>query len=200
MRRLSGLALACLLAAAGVPVCAQPAPGDWGMAQLMQTLAGVHAASASFTERENLQMLAAPLLTSGTLHYVAPDYVQKLTTAPAPQNFVLDHGKVTISSGPGSQTRVFSLNQAPQIAGLVEAIRATLAGDLPALQRYYTVQLTGDAAAWQLRLQPRDAGLAHFVNWISVRGSGDRISQIDTASFNGDATQMQVDENPGDGQ
>jgi outer membrane lipoprotein-sorting protein len=165
---------------------------SWGLPQLMQQLANVHAATARFTERKTIQLLKAPLLTAGTLTYVAPAYIRKTTETPAPQNFVLDHNNVTISNGPAQPAQHFSLNADPRIAGLVEGIRATLAGDLPALTRVYSVQLTGTETDWQLLLRPKDSTLAYVVKWMIIRGAGNRITTIDSASANGDHSEMGI--------
>jgi len=190
-RLLMGLGGAFAVGAVGL---AQPAAGSWGLPQLMGSLARVRAASATFAERKTIQVLRTPLLASGTLLYAAPDYMDKVTKAPVPEDFVLDHGNITLSGGPDHQTHSFSLATAPQIGGLVEGIRATLAGDLPALQRYYAVQLTGTAANWQLLLKPEDPALGHFIKWMLIRGSENRLNTIDTASPDGDHAEMGIDE------
>jgi hypothetical protein len=172
---------------------AQAVNANWGLPQLMQSLAQVRSTSARFAERQTVPMLTAPLLSAGTLSYVAPDVVRKITISPARQDFVLDHGVVTLT-GLDQQTHRFSVRQAPQIAGLVEGIRATLAGDLPALQRVYTVRLTGNAARWQLFLQPKDPSVTRFVKWIIIQGSRNRIDAVDTASSDGGHSEMGITE------
>jgi hypothetical protein len=172
---------------------AQALDANWSLPQLMQSMAQVRAASARFSERQTVPMLTTPLLSAGTLSYVAPDVVRKITTSPARQDFVLDHGVVTLT-GLDQQTHRFSVSQAPQIAGLVEGIRATLAGDLPALQRVYTVRLTGNAASWQLLMQPKDPDVARFVKWIIIQGSENRINAVDTASSDGGHSEMGITE------
>jgi hypothetical protein len=176
---------------------AQTMEPDWGLPQLMQSLAQVRAASAHFAERQTVPMLTAPLLSAGTLRYVAPDIVLKITTSPVHQDFLLDHGVVTLT-GLDQQTHRFSVRQAPQIAGLVEGIRATLAGDLPALQRIYRVRLTGNEAGWQLLLQPKDPNLARFVQWIIIQGRKNRIDAVDTASSDGGHSEMGITEDQRD--
>ena len=171
----------------------------WGLPQLMETLSQVRSASARFTETKTVSMLNSPLVASGTLTYVAPDHMEKITLAPVHERFLLDHNRVTIEGGPGEQTHVFALTADPRIAGLVEGIRATLAGDLAALDRFYLVRLVGDAGNWQLLLQPRDPDLAHFVQGIRIQGSQDRIETIDTATANGDHTEMTITEDMQDG-
>ncbi|WP_284256721.1 LolA-related protein [Acidocella aquatica] len=191
----------CALCIASAPLAlAQPATANWGLAQLMQELAQVHSASASFTERKTVQVLSTPLVASGSLSYVAPDYIRKATLLPVPENFVLDHDQITISGGPDQQTHVFSLNADPRIGGLVEGIRATLAGDLPALDHYYIVRLSGDAANWQLLLQPKNPGAARMIKWIIIRGKQNHLDGLDTASGNGDHSEMSIAEDVSDAQ
>ena len=190
------LALLCAgLSLAAPPAVAQPV---WGLPPLMHDLARVRSASARFTERSTLPMLSAPLLSSGVLTYVAPDYVRKTTVSPLPEDFVLSHDKVTMTGGGIRQTQVFLLTEAPQIAGLVEGVRATLAGDLPTLDRFYRVRLSGIPGNWQLLLRPRDAALGRFLSWMLILGSGNRIDAIDTASGDGGHTEMGVTEDVGD--
>jgi outer membrane lipoprotein-sorting protein len=183
---LCGVALLCPQAAS-----AQTAPG-FTLPKLMAELAQVRAASASFTETKSLALLTTNLHSSGTLDYKAPDYVRKTTTQPAPQNFVLQNSTVTLSMN--GQTRRFTLAQTPQLAGLVEGVRATLAGDLPALQRYYDLSLSGGPAHWQLLLRPEDPALAKMMAWISITGDGNKITEIDSADAKGGETRMQVRE------
>lgn len=189
-------AVFCWALAGGMPLARAQAvatqAAGWGLPQLMSELAQVKSASAQFTERKTIHVLNAPLVTSGTLTYVAPDRVQKITSSPVPERFVLDHDQVTITGGPVHKTHIFSLAQYPQIGGLVEGIRATLAGDLTALDRFYVVRLSGTATAWQLILQPKDARLTRFIKWIRIQGSEDRITAIDTESSNGDTSEMSV--------
>jgi len=141
-----------------------------------------------------MQVLSAPMLASGTLTYIAPNEMRKTTLSPMAEQFVLDHQNVSITGGPGGQVQRFSLSAAPQIAGLVEGIRATLAGDLPTLEKFYAVQLTGNELAWRLNLKPRNAQSASFVTSIDILGSRDRIDEIDTRSPNGDHSEMAISE------
>lgn len=191
-------AIYCLASTAlALQASAQPL-AEWSLPQLMKSLSQVKSSSARFTERQTMHMLTAPLTTSGTLRYIAPDWMQKTTTSPVAERFVLNRDQVTIVEGANNQTHVFSLSEHPQIGGLVEGIRATLGGDLAVLDRYYAVQLTGSPQAWHLLLQPTGAELARLVSWIRIDGDGKRIIGIDTQSSNGDHSEMTVVEDVGD--
>ena len=183
------LAILCLFAATAHQAKAAP---DWGLASLMESMSHVRRASASFTERQSAPTLNAPLVSTGTLTYGAPDYLRKVTISPVPETFVLDHDHVTLTGGADGGIHEYALTDDPRIAGLVEGIRATLAGDLPALERFYTVSLNGEAAAWQLTLLPKDPALARLVQSIVISGSQDRIGTIETASSDGGDSRMSI--------
>jgi len=168
----------------------------WGVAPLMAELAHVRSASGQFTERKTMQMLTQPLILSGRLAYVAPNYLEKDTLSPTPEKLVMKGDEVTIVSN--NETHTFSLTQFSQIGGLVEGIRATLAGDLRTLEHFYTLQLSGEAAAWDLRLVPREGDLTRFVKWIEFHGSGDRIQTISTEDSDGDRSDMTIIEDTRD--
>ncbi len=170
---------------------------SWGLPQLMSGMAAVKSASATFTERKTVPLLNAPLVEAGTLSYAAPDWMEKITVSP-PERFVLAGQLVTLSSGAAGRVQVFSLNDDPRIGGLAGGILATLSGDLPALEQVYTVRFSGGPAAWQLLLRPRDPGLARFISWMCITGSGDRIAAIDTASGDGGHSEMSVAETVSD--
>jgi outer membrane lipoprotein-sorting protein len=162
----------------------------WGLPALMASLAQVKSATAQFTERKTMAMLTTPLLASGTLDYAAPDWMEKQTVSPEPERFILSGQQITMTGGPNAQPQVFSMAADPRIADLTEGIIATLSGDMPALENVYTVQLSGGPAAWQLVLQPKDAGAKQIISWMCIRGTKNRIDSIDTASANGDHSEM----------
>jgi hypothetical protein len=189
LRICAGILLCALGIEGGTGAAAQE---PWGLPQLMAALGQVRSASAQFTERKTMRMLTEPLIASGRLAYVAPGHIEKVTVSPMPERLVMDGDRVTIVSGPGSDTHTFSVADFPQIGGLVEGIRATLAGDLPTLERTYTTHLSGTLAAWNLQLVPRDSDLARFVKRIEFRGDGNRIRTIDTEGSDGDRSVMTI--------
>ena len=185
----AGILLCVLALTNGAVAVAQE---SWGLPQLMAALRQVRSASGQFTERKTMHLLTQPLIASGRLAYVAPSHIEKVTISPIPEKLVMDSDRVTIVSGPDNETHTFSVADYPQIGGLVEGIRATLAGDLPTLERIYSVRLSGSPAAWDLQLVPRDGDLAHVVKWIEFRGDGNRIRTIDTENADGDHSTMTI--------
>jgi hypothetical protein len=170
-----------------------PQPGQaWGITQLMRTLSQVKSASGQFTERKTMRMLSEPLITSGILLYLAPDQVQKITVLPQRERVAVRGDTMTIDGGQDERSRTLSLSDYPEIGGIIEGIRATLAGDLPTLSRFYTVRLEGNAADWRLVLQPTASKLQKFVKLIRIAGSGDKIHTVETEDDDGDLFQMSI--------
>src|SRR6185312_2894885 len=169
-----------------------PASADgWGLPQLMANMKGVRSGTAKFVERRFVQMLKEPLLSSGRLVYVAPDRLQKETLAPARSELSAVGDRLTIQQ-PDGMTRELSLTEIPEIGGLVESIRATLAGDRATLTRYFVCTLAGSAHAWLLQLEPRDERLRELVTIVRIWGDGTQIRSIQTMEHDGDRTEMTI--------
>jgi hypothetical protein len=139
-----------------------------------------------------MRILSEPLLASGTLLYLAPDQVQKITVLPQRERVAVRGDTVTIEGGQDDRGRTLSLADYPEIGGIVEGIRATLAGDLPTLRRFYAVQLDGSAADWRLVLQPTALKLQKFVKQIRIAGSGNKVHIVETEDGDGDLSQMSI--------
>jgi hypothetical protein len=164
---------------------------DWTLATLMASLRQVRSASALFTEHKYVQMLTQPLEASGTLTYVAPNRLEKITGAPATESILLQDDELSGTRSNGDRYSV-SLSDHPDIAAMVEGVRSTLAGDLPTLQRYYTVASAGTRAGWQLMLTPKDKDVRAKVDLIRIVGAGAALREIDVLEADGDHSEMFV--------
>jgi hypothetical protein len=192
---LRGLFLLILLIAVGpqaTPALGEPAaPSEsWGLHELMLRLGAVQTATAHFVEHKYLHMLKKPLVASGTLVYMAPGHLQKDTLQPRPEHLLIDGDSLLIERD--GKTQTLQLADYPQIGAFIEGIRATLAGDLAALDRIYAVRLEGSSEAWQLVLQPRDAKMQEIVHQILISGSEARVERIDTQEADGDRSEMTI--------
>lgn len=186
--------LVLLCFAAGAPA-AEPVPdAAWSVEQLMQQLAQVKTAKATFVERKHLKVLNAPLELSGTLTYTAPGHLEKHTLKPKPETLVLDKDTLTFEDRTRNRRRTLRLQEYPVIWAFVESIRSTLAGDLQGLNRFYRVALEGNEAEWRLTLDPREADIQRMVSQIRIAGSRTSIRSIEIAETQGDRSVMTVTE------
>lgn len=165
--------------------------GDWSLPALMARLAETRSGVARFEERRVLKMMSVPLHSSGVLSYTAPDRLEKQTLLPHPGRLSLVGDRVTIERE-GERTQTISLGDYPEIGALVAGLRATMAGDLPTLERYYLVTLQGNAGDWSLRLQPKSERSRKLVSEILIAGRGGFLTRIDTEESDGDRSEMAI--------
>ena len=180
---------ALLLLAAFTTIARAASDATWGLEPLMASLQQVKSASATFVERKYLQLLTQRMETSGTLSYAAPDWLQKVTHKPATETFEL-RGETLAGVQPDGARYSITLTDHPEIAALVEGIRSTLAGDLPTLKRYYTVDFKGERANWQLALTPKDQKVREKIDDILISGVEATLKLVEVHEKDGDRSEM----------
>lgn len=180
--------LGALLALAALTTRAEP----WDLPQLMAGLAQVQSHESRFTEIKTIALLKAPIESSGVLSYRRPDHVEKHVLQPKDESIVVDGGELIWKDGTSGKTRTLRLPGNPVLAALVESIRATLAGDLPALQHFFAVKLDGAASHWTLSLTPIDNAMQRNVQILRIEGNGNRIDVIDVLEAGGDRSVMTI--------
>lgn len=178
-------ALALALAACGLPCAAEEA---FSLPALMQALAAVPAAEARFTEVRQMQMLRAPLEVQGTLRYVRPDRLERRVQSPYQETILIEGSRVSVDNPARGERRSYPLAALPAAYALVESLRATLAGDLKALERHYYLKLAGGREAWILSLTPRDDNVAGMLTEVRLQGSAAHITRIEFDEAGGDRT------------
>lgn len=162
--------------------------------QVMALLAQRQHGTADFTETKYLAVLTRPLVSTGELHYDAPDHLEERTLTPKAQSLVLDHGMLDMQLG--KRHRSVRLADYPQLAPLLDCIRATLAGDRAALERVFALEFHGDLDQWQLQLQPRAPGTLASVKRIQIHGQHDAISTVEVLQSDGDRSLMNITARP----
>ncbi len=167
-------------------------PVAWDVQRLMRELAQVKTAHARFIERRHLGILTAPLESSGTLVYVAPDRLEKHTLRPRRESLVLERNELTVESKERNQRRTLVLQDYPVIWAFVESIRSTLAGDLPTLSRFYQVGLDGGERRWRLTLTPNEPRMRDVVSEIRISGDRSSINAIEMIETGGDRSVMTI--------
>ena len=188
-----GKARTVLLAAALVHGAAGAADSSaWDVAQLMQELAKVKTSKGRFVERRYVGILTAPLESSGTLLYVAPDRLEKRTLSPRAESVLLEGDRLTLESEQPKRRRSIRLEDYPAVGVFVESIRSTLAGDLAALKRLFEIGLEGGERQWRMVLRPTDRNMQELLSEIRVGGSRGTIDSIEFLEPNGDRSTMTI--------
>jgi len=188
-RRFEGLLGAACLLLSGPAIS-----GNFSAKELMALLATPRSTTARFVETRYSALLKAPLVSRGTLAYQRPDRMVKHTEAPHEERIVLEAGRLSIESRSlGSETAA-SLGRNPNVAALVEGVRATRAGDLAELARHYEVSVSGSPSQWQIVLVPRAPALGEYVESVTIAGLGARIARVEVREASGDRTVTEIDE------
>ncbi len=187
--------LALLLLVPGVAHAEPNNPPVWPVEALMARLRAVPSARATFDEVKEIAALNVPLHTSGRLIYVAPDRLEKQTLAPRPALMAVDGDHLRVEL-PDQQPRLLNLGDYPELGGLVAGIRATLAGDLATLLRFYNVRLDGTPDGWSLTLDPLAARMRALVRQVRLIGAGAAITRVETYEASGDRSVMTISADP----
>ncbi|MGZ9157559.1 MAG: LolA-related protein [Nitrospira sp.] len=190
---LARLTLLCSLLS-GLPVAAEQKSGTslLDLPGLMELMAKVTSREDRFTETKTVAMLTQPLVLKGTLAYVRPDRVEKHVTSPYAEHLVVQGDQLTLSTREG--TKHLAVDSHPLIRSFIEAIRASLAGEVSVLRRLYHIKLQGTQQDWMLTLRPLDAQAAEYLTSITLRGHGDRLTAVDIRETGGDRSLMQIHE------
>lgn len=153
-------------------------------ADLMQALAGVPAAEVRFTETRTSSLLKAPLVLEGRLGWRRPDRLEREVRSPWHETSVISGATMTMTDRNGAQRTMRVPDGAP--GALLDALRATLAGDLSTLERHFAVTTGGSLAQWTLTLSPRDPALGALVGRVDFAGRAAAIERIEVLEANGD--------------
>lgn len=163
---------------------------DWSVTQLFELLAKERPGRVKFHERKFMALLDRPVESTGELLFTPPDRMEKRTVTPRPELVTVDRERVVLERG--GKRHSLGLRENPAVAVLVESIRGTLAGDLDALVRAYSVALDGTAARWRLTLRPLDPAAAQLVERIEISGAGARVATVEILQADGDRSVMTI--------
>ena len=112
--------------------------------------------------------------------------------SPQDEVITVEGDQLTWQNNATNKKRSIRLRSNPPIWAFVESIRATLAGDLKTLQRFYDVRLEGNAARWTLTLSPSDDAMRENVKILRIEGMGNRMTLVDILEAGGDRSIMTI--------
>lgn len=176
--------LALLLAVAAAPVFA------FDLGALMALLAQQRSGEAEFNEQRFVKGLDEPLVSSGTLSFAAPDRFVRKTLKPRPETMAVDANNVTLTRS--GRSRSFTLDAAPEMAAIIEALRGTLTGNAQTMQRYFKTVVSGSTRSWTLELTPLESGSTGRVRSIRIGGRNAELLSIEMQLTDGDRSLMTI--------
>jgi len=140
--------------------------------------------STPFVELRGSRLLKKPLRIEGEYARPAGDTLVRQVRAPYVEKSTIKAGSVTIARGASAHT--YSLDRAPQLAGLQNSFGALLSGDRAQLERVFRIDSDGTRERWTLRLTPKDARMAGYVRGLALFGRGAELRCIETTPVKGD--------------
>ncbi|MEX2207949.1 MAG: outer membrane lipoprotein carrier protein LolA [Myxococcota bacterium] len=187
MRALAISLLAVFLLGADAPGSdAGHESGTLTLDQLLRHMATTRGVVAEFREVKLLALLDAPLETRGTLYFVPPDKLARVTRSPAETRLLLTGDRMRFEDEAGASDVDLSAN--PVARQFAKNLIVLWRGDRAALEAVYTLDFSAEGALWKLALTPRGAPLDRFITHIRLGGDGPKILDMDLLESDGDRT------------
>lgn len=161
---------------------------DFNIDQLMRSLPQANSGRANFVETKFIAMLKQPVVSKGILIFRLPDRLEKLTVKPDPESMRVSGNEMTLERG--GQKYILQLQNYPELAGFIDSMRGTLAGDRAALDRSFSLDLEGNIRLWTLVLFPKDSTK---IEEIRITGGAATVKSILVIQTDGDRSLMTID-------
>jgi len=175
--------LACL-SAGGSPQ--EPPQGPLTLEILMHHMATTSGVRAEFHEVKKIALLEQPLESDGTLYFIPPARMARITRAPGATSLVIDGARMSYRDATGGNSVDLSGNRVART--IVENFVVLFNGDLDALREHYNVGFDAQGARWQIWLVPKGPPLAQLIASIELRGNGPAMEQMGLVEKEGDRT------------
>ena len=182
MKALLVSVVTALALGAGAP----PASGTLTLDELLRHMATTSGVVAEFREVKVLALLDAPLETRGTLYFVPPDRLARVTKTPAVTRLVLEGNHMRFEDEAG--TNELDLSENPVARQFAENLVVLWRGDRKALEALYRLDFRADGPHWQLGLTPTGSPLDRFIASIRLSGDGATMHEMELLETDGDRT------------
>jgi len=195
---ISGWNLALALLLTGTPEVAPAAAGpiDADVATHIATLRQTPPVTTPFVEYRFTRFTKRPLRSSGTLHFVGPDHLERIVVAPRAETSVIRGGSIRVSRG-GKIVRDLALARVPELQALMQGFTGVLQGDPITLATSFTTALATDPAGFVLTLTPRSSELAKRLSRIDVIGTAAETACMVFVESDGDQSVLVLRADPG---
>lgn len=162
-----------------------PAQDDL-LAQLATRSRAIQSLEGHFEQQKTIAVLPVPIKSHGRFSFIQGKEVLWETLLPVQSRVTLTPDGISFSDAQGEQNTPAQAQQAG--AEIVAKIfMGVIAGELDAMQDYFTLSATGSTGDWQIQLVPRSANLSAYITRIELRG-GEFTEHLDIIEANGDKT------------
>ena len=168
-----------------------PGLGHADLPSLMAHLATLPHPPRHFTEQRHSELLVSDLTLRGTLIY-SDGRLVKAIEEPFHQRFTIEGENLIIEQGEAMAPQRVALTEQPLLSTFVILFRATLQGDLTALQQHYLVSLAEGGGNWRLTLRPRAADVAVYLKQVTIKGDSAGAQRFHIEEQGGDSSTMEL--------
>ena len=183
------LALLALLMAASLGAGAESPvipSGPLTLEALMQRMASTSGVRADFREEKTLALLESPLVSEGTLYFIPPSRMARITSRPGASALVIDGGRMSYTDEAGASDVDLAGNRIAR--NIVENFVVLFGGDLAALRERYDVGFRAEGIRWHMQLTPKAAPLSQLIASVGLRGNGPALEEMVIREADGDLT------------
>lgn len=189
------LLIACaMFAAAPCAAIAETPPPTASAAlfsSLEQTAGGVNTLSSDFVQEKHLSMFKTVMSSKGRFYFSKPDRLRWELVTPVASGFVLKGEKGKRWHQRTGRTENFQISQEPVMKLVSDQLFAWARADFGWLKREYRITVLNEAPA-ALRLEPRSAATAGFLNHLLINFSADGryVKSVEVHEKDGDFTRI----------
>jgi len=171
---------------------AESSPDPLTLEQVVTLIGEGREPMVAFEEETYSSLLTRPLIVRGRLRFLPPATLEKEVLEPYRERYRIEGDQVTFESERKRLKQTISLEAYPVLRSVVEAFRASLAGDAVRLKQTYETRVDGDRRGWTVWLRPGDALSQSMIDHILLSGSEGRIATIAVWAVDGDRSVMKL--------
>jgi hypothetical protein len=182
------LAAMALTIACSITTAASDAPDL--LSRIVAQLSEPAVVRAGFVQEKRIAVLSRPVVSRGRIIVSRRDGLIWLIEVPLRMSIAFS-GSLIIETDAEGRRRVHSDSDNRIQAEVGRVFHGLLAADLSILDRYFSLQATGDTQHWRIDLTPRSVELSKFIKALQLTG-GRHIEAIRVEEPNNDITLIRL--------
>lgn len=164
--------------------------------EIRQRMADDAVLRGAFEQRKSIKGFRNPLMSRGEFVVARQRGVLWRTLEPFASTLVVTRDRVLARQADGSVGRRLQADEEPAVRAICETLFALMTADLVSLAQRFHMDGELGKDGWHLALQPREAGLARWLQRVELEGDrflrGVRLSEA-----SGDQTQIRLSRHAG---
>ena len=133
-------------------------------------------ARVAFEEQRHNALFDTPLQLFGYLEYLEPGVLRKVVESPFQESFLVESDRILIVRG--GESRALPFNRSNELAAILGAIEAILAGDASRIESIFEYEVTGTADSWTIDLVPKSRKIGRHPDSLRVSGDDGAVGQL----------------------